>query len=478
MNKKSNLAICSAIYAVIYTFCLYKNLCGITFPVFALASVFFFSRCAKEFSLTIKKDSNFLIGAILLISISQPLTSNEFINTMNVFITFALLICYVMHLFLDDSKWDFFKYITNIITTFFSAFLYMFSPIKDYSERKKDTDKKSAFPWKTVLLSVLGSIPALLIIVMLLSDADVVFENVINRIFENWNFSTQLKIAILTVLVFLISYGLISFLLKRSSITEISSVNNWDSVIAITVGTLFDFIYVVFCVIQILYLFIGKFSLPEGTSYAEYAREGFFQLLFVCVFNLVMVIIGSLKFNENKALKIILSIASGCTFIMIASSAFRMILYIRFYYFSFLRVLVLWALFTIMLLMAGVVVSIWKPGFNLFKYVLVTASVLYIILAFSHVDYFVAKWNLGQSTSHSDFFIAESDYNDMDMFLDMSYDASPIVFDYLEKAGKTPDNSYNVDIYYSDATSWKAGIRNFNLSRYIALKKADKFYSE
>lgn len=45
----------------------------------------------------------------------------------------------------------------------------------------------------------------------------------------------------------------------------------------LTVTVLVAVLYVVFCGIQIIYLFGGGGELPEGVTYAEYARQGFFS---------------------------------------------------------------------------------------------------------------------------------------------------------------------------------------------------------
>jgi len=112
-------------------------------------------------------------------------------------------------------------------------------------------------------------------------------------------------------------------------------------------------LYLLFSAIQIVYLFIGNMQLPAGVTYAEYARRGFFQLLFVCVLNLAAVLSIQSYFKENRVLKALLLAISGCTLIMTASSACRMLLYIRAYQLTFLRVSVLVALAVIALLMAG-----------------------------------------------------------------------------------------------------------------------------
>ncbi len=110
----------------------------------------------------------------------------------------------------------------------------------------------------------------------------------------------------------------------------------------------------------------------------------------MCVLNLAAVLSIQSYFKENRVLKALLLAISGCTLIMTASSACRMLLYIRAYQLTFLRVSVLVALAVIALLMAGVIAKIVKPQFPLFRYGFVLAGAVYLVFAFSHVDYFIA----------------------------------------------------------------------------------------
>ena len=88
----------------------------------------------------------------------------------------------------------------------------------------------------------------------------------------------------------------------------------------------------------------------------------------VSIMNLVIVLIGLYMFGESKVLKGILTVMSICTFVMIISSALRMIMYIRYYYLTFQRVVVLWSLAVLFVVFIGVIRSIYKREFNLFRY--------------------------------------------------------------------------------------------------------------
>ena len=93
-------------------------------------------------------------------------------------------------------------------------------------------------------------------------------------------------------------------------------------------------------------------------------------------------------------LKIVLTIISGCTYIMILSSALRMLMYIDRYHLTFKRIQVLWTLAVIFLLMTGVTIFIYHKKFPLFAYGMAVVTVFYIALSFSHPDYWIARYNL------------------------------------------------------------------------------------
>ena len=64
----------------------------------------------------------------------------------------------------------------------------------------------------------------------------------------------------------------------------------------------------IFCGIQIIYLFGGGGELPAGVTYAEYARQGFFQLLVVCILNLGAVLVMEHFFQRSRAVDAVLAV--------------------------------------------------------------------------------------------------------------------------------------------------------------------------
>ena len=87
-------------------------------------------------------------------------------------------------------------------------------------------------------------------------------------------------------------------------------------------------------------------------------------------------------------------IMSCCTYIMIASSAARMILYISAYDLTFLRVFVLWFLAALTVCLTAVCAGILNPKVPVFRISLGAVAVLFLAFALAHPDYWIARYNV------------------------------------------------------------------------------------
>ncbi len=226
-------------------------------------------------------------------------------------------------------------------------------------------------------------------------------------------------------------------------------------------------VYLMFSMIQILYLFIGNMQLPAGYTYSAYARQGFFQLLAVCILNLIIVLLCLSLFKDNMILKIILTVISGCTFIMILSSALRMFMYIEMYNLTFLRIFVLWALAVIFLLMTGVTVYIYFQRFPLFFYSVAVTTVFYIGFSFAHPDYWIASYNLGPSHVYQQ----DGDMRYSYRYLaGLSADAAPIILS-AEKNPYLQISPETMEEYASLEKQYGYGSKDFSYDKYYDLQE-------
>ncbi len=460
MAKKLGPA--SLIYAVFSTFCLYNNLSGITMPFFGIATLLYILYGFKQYGVRTKRSSWFYASVILALSISNFLTGNITFILFNNLGMFLMIFIFLLHNVYDDSRWNFSKTALSI----FESFAYSIGALDDFSKDMKvfkdrqKTDEANASKRnsiKYILIGLLISIPVVGILLALLSNADIVFNNLLKNFSIDFEFGTAFCVSVTFLLFFFSGYCIMRFFSTKKLKEEVTSKRNLEPLIAITVLSVVSIIYLMFSVIQIVYLFLGGGSLPENYSYSEYAREGFFQLLAVSIINFLMVLFINNHFKESRVLKVLMTIISLCTYIMIASSFVRIMMYIDAALLTELRVWVLWGLSVLSLLFIAVIISIFKHEFPLFKYSIIVVSVLYIILSFARIDYIIADYNF-TNISSIDPEIAEQDYKYMTR---LSSDAAPIIGQY--------DNVYSNEYFdrfernYTEK-SW----RQFNLSRYTA----------
>jgi len=457
-TRFSILAPISAIYALFYAFCLYKNTAGITYPFFATGSLLFFFLCMKMLGISVKKDSIFLVASIILLGVSTCLTGDGRIIFFNKLGLLLLLMCFLIHQFCKDTKWDFGKYLGSIFLSCFGAIGKMAQPFKDGNEYRKE--KEGFGKGMYVVLGLCITIPLVMVVLFLLMSADLVFENMIDGFLENINLGDIFGVFFLVVAVFFFAYGLMVWFLEKNLSDEVKDKRNGEPILAITVTSVLTLVYLLFCGIQIFSLFLGNMELPVGYTYAEYARRGYFELLTVVILNCILVLVGMKRFRESFILKAILTTMSCCTYIMIASSAMRMVLYIQKYHLTFLRVLVLWSLAVLTLLLTGLIIQIYNENFKLFRYCMVVVTVFYLILSFAHPDYWIAKYNVAHKNEM---------YTDFYYLSRLSADAAPVMAKTFGKVDETR-HQYERNLENEiEGMDW----RTFNVSVYVAKKELE-----
>ena len=369
-------------FGLIGTFFLYKNPSGITFPLFVVMVYGFSWMILRRRGIHMKRGSWFLIGVSLLIGISTCMTADTTIHSLNKLALFLLLCVFVLHQRYRDGQWNIGKYMTAIVLFLCRALGFLGCPFRHGIRFLKSIHNRKYKNVVWVLAGICAAVPVVIILSILLATADRVFESVLSKgISEFLNPFTVIPI------VFQIFFGIISMYCLICSawageITEeVKDKRNAEPLIAVAFMAFIGAIYLLFCGIQVVYLFMGRGQLPDGLTYAEYARQGFFQLLFVAVLNLVMVLMCLKYFRRSAVLNGVLLVISLCTYVMVASAFYRMVLYVQQYHLTYLRLLVLWFLPMLAVLMAGVVALIFRNRFPLFWHCLAVISVFYLALA-------------------------------------------------------------------------------------------------
>ena len=443
------------LYGILFTICLYKGFHGITMPILSVVTMGMLIWGFRHLNIEVKKRGWFYFIAWGLLALGNCMTGSGVLIFFNTCGMALLFLSFLLVHFCNTSRWGFGKYLLELflMTVVPLGYIgYPFRAIKTYfSQREKGKSSVAKYIWLGIVIAV----PFLFVIIALLTSADVVFRNLFNNLFENIHFpENPLYMGFLLVVGIIGSYSLLAYLGDAQIKEQVKEKSTWEPIVGITFLSMITIVYLIFSVIQISYLFTGSFALPDGYSYATYAREGFFQLLFVCLINLITILVCVARFREHIFLKVVMTVFSICTYIMIASSALRMVMYIGEYHLTFLRILVLWALAVIAILLVACIATIYKKNFPLFQYVMIVVTVCYIAFSFAKPDYIIAKYNLMTNRSA-----------DLHYLADLSSDAIPA----LEEGGVLDDIVELEGSYYKEKYE-EMGILDFNISYYKAAR--------
>ncbi|MED3563161.1 DUF4173 domain-containing protein, partial [Bacillus xiapuensis] len=170
-------------------------------------------------------------------------------------------------------------------------------------------------------------------------------------------------------------------------------------VIAITVLVLMNVVYLLFAIVQFKYLFSG--TLKGDFTYAEYARKGFFELLFVSLINLsITIIVVNFVNRTTKVTKLltqllltILILSSG---VMLLSASMRLSIYEEAYGFSFIRVLSHSFMIFLAVIFVYTLIKIWIEKLSLFHFYFITALVYYSAINIIDLNQIVVKQNIAR----------------------------------------------------------------------------------
>lgn len=282
------LAPASLIYALIYTVCIYKNMTGAAVLLWVVATIGYICYIVK----TVKERKVFkttIIFAVymLILAVSTFTTGNEWIIWMNYCWIFAFTVCFLIRNMADENEWNFWDYLCGGVNAVFGAIGSIARPFGDGNDFARLREKKENGKAREILIGIAVAIPVVLLIGGLLMSADLVFSNMIAKVFEGIRIPANLAgICFMLCFGFISSYCGVRYTAYRKDRQDREVKILTETTAMFTVSVLVAVLYVIFCGIQIIYLFGGGGELPAGVTYAEYARQGFFQLLVVCILNL------------------------------------------------------------------------------------------------------------------------------------------------------------------------------------------------
>ena len=227
----------SFLFALLYTFCVYKNAEGITYPFFVGGSLALLFYCFKRCGRTVSKGSKWIAASMMLLGILQCTTDSRVVIHFNRFMIWGLgLVLLLKTMWTEETlTWDMGKWIRKLLGHAFWSPFKGFEIFPDgwdvFRERTESREKykRSGKIAMAILLAGAITIPLLVFIIIMLSSADVLFRAFIEKIVDtlfHWNIPEFLtnEDLWLSLLMFgsslLVSYGAWQALKKEEEAIE------------------------------------------------------------------------------------------------------------------------------------------------------------------------------------------------------------------------------------------------------------------
>lgn len=476
-------SILSLCFGLVFMYSFYdfdENFNGILYPIFVIVLFAFTKIAFNKLNIPIDKSSNLYAVVAILLGISSFTTMNFFIvffNTIGIIILYGL---FIIKNYYSNRTFGPMSFVSHLFGLLFKSIGNIPLPFRHlivYHKPKKINKSKAIQVVQGIVLGIIF----LCIVIPLLSSSDLIFANIMGKILPNLYvpfIDEWISYIILTMIGSFLFYGLLCTVSEKAKSFENKEKERLEPISTLIMTWFVTVVYVLFCLIQVIYLIGGNFfELPGGITYAVYARRGFFQLVAVVTLNLILVLLSVNKVKEHKYLDLSLNIISGCTFIMIASATYRMILYVHAYHFTFLRILVLWFLVVLTICMMGNVYYINHKNFSIYRYIFLTSLFCYVIFAFIKPDFIVAKYNINH--------MSQIEIEDLNYLMGLSSDVAPAIAEIKKEQytegftdGIHYDNSEKlINNYFNNYinNSGKNSLRKFNVSRFIAYNTAKEY---
>ena len=324
-------------------------------------------------------------------------------NGFNAFLASVLtMICYTVFAvsMCDGEIFDSFRGLLKY--TFVSAispYLNVAVPIK--SSVGKDKEKRKSVI--QVFAAILVSVPVLSVVIALLVSSDAAFEGLVVYAAGKIGM-TVLKLCITLLIAALLTAFVVTNrfdMFDRSSISLSDPKRPLKTLFTVTLLSLFSAVYLAFLFSQLAY-FVNSFKglLPEGYTFADYARRGFFETETVAFINLVIIVLlmWLTKRNEKDELpaivKALMTFISAFSVFFIATAISKMAMYINKYGLTSLRIFTSVFMVATCAFIIAYVVRVFNINANTVKYAISFSLVIFSLLTAVGLERTVASYNV------------------------------------------------------------------------------------
>lgn len=256
-------------------------------------------------------------------------------------------------------------------------------------DTKKDKNDK-------IINIIFGTIIGVFIsglILALLTSADAYFDKFLSSIVTNINVDFNLWYVIKGIIYFVILFVIgINLFKNKEIVLKESKMSNINKTVVTTMLFIVNFVFVLFLISEISKLCGNFLKVPKGYIYSSYAREGFFQLLFVTLINFGIILYLIYKTNlvkEDKKVKYLVLSLIAFSIFLIFNSYYRMFLYIGRFGFTNLRLQVILFLFMEIILFGFIINKIIRGAKKDGMVFLIIMTITYVINLYVCNDWFI-----------------------------------------------------------------------------------------
>jgi len=250
----------------------------------------------------------------------------------------------------------------------------------------RSTQDKHTNHTKNIILGLLIALPLAWIMILLLTSADYYFYLFITHIidyFANFMENRSLHRLVSLLICFLFYYSVFINLYKqKDTLPKASCINYTNPVMTKTILIVLNTVFTLFLISEMSKLTNNFLQLPVDYTYASYARESFFQLLFISGINYFT--ISTFKYLDkqiyhDKKIKLLTTILISHSLLLILNSFYRMMLYHIAYGFTVLRVQVILFLVMTLFMFIIMLVKLFNDSLQDKQLILINLSIFYIL---------------------------------------------------------------------------------------------------
>lgn len=291
------------LYGALFAFCMYRNLFGCTFFIYTAATVILLSVFLKKLGIILKKAVLFCFGGVLLCGAATCITGSALLQWGNWCCALCLLLAAMLEQFRGLGGEPVFDGLRDGWHLFADTLRCTAMPVKELRRRflvrreereaREEAGEIREDEWsrgKYIGAGLVAAAAAMCVLLPLLLSSDLVFRQLFVSLLETaaggfQDMGDVLGAILTAVLGAFLLYGFFAascrVTVERKS-EEKQPAEEAREQRKIAAGIVFAgtiaAVYGIYVIIQAVCLFAGGGVLPEGVTYSEYARSGFWQL--------------------------------------------------------------------------------------------------------------------------------------------------------------------------------------------------------